>query len=149
LDKVIQLVACLEGSLQINRIYTDKVAEPPAGLWSNCLRVNDQVFLSGMVALDKNDAVVGVGDSYQQANYIFECIRDYMEEAGGRMSDIVSLNIFVTDMEHRPGVLKARQKFFTGDFPCSTLVAVSALIKPELLVEINAVGFVGEGSSVR
>jgi enamine deaminase RidA (YjgF/YER057c/UK114 family) len=63
------------------------------------------------------------------------------------MSDIASLNIFVTDMTHRPGVLEARRHFFTGDFPCSTLVAVSQLIDPDLLVEINAVAFIGANRS--
>jgi hypothetical protein len=51
--------------------------------------------------------------------------------------------LYVTDMKHRPAVLEARRAFFTGDFPCSTLVAVTALIDPRLLVEINAVVFIG------
>jgi 2-iminobutanoate/2-iminopropanoate deaminase len=50
-------------------------------------------------------------------------------------------------MKHRPGVLEARRLFFTGDFPCSTLVAVSQLIDPDMLVEINAVAFVGANRS--
>jgi len=116
--------------MQFQRIYTDAVAEPRPGPWSNCLRVGDQVFVSGMVALDKEGKLVGKRDSFAQAKFIFECIEHYLVEAGGAMGDIASLNIFVTDMAHRPGVLEARRHFFTGDYPCSTLVAVSQLIDP-------------------
>jgi enamine deaminase RidA (YjgF/YER057c/UK114 family) len=62
--------------------------------------------------------------------------------AGGRMDDVASMNVYLTDMNNRPAVLEARRQFFSGDFPCSTLVEVSALIDPRLLVEINAVAFV-------
>jgi len=128
---------------KIDRVTVGSVPEPPPGSWSNCLRVRDQIFLSGLVAQDGRGGVIGEGDSFAQASYIFECIRDYMEGAGGSMSGIVAMNIFVTDMKHRPGVLDARRKYFSDDFPCSTLVEVSALIDPRLLVEINATGFVG------
>lgn len=126
----------------IERVYCDEVAEPMPGLWSNCLRVGNQVFLSGLVALD-GDKIVATGDSHGQAIYIFDAIGHYLTQAGGKMSDVVALNIFVTDMKYRPGVLEARRKYFSGNFPCSTLVAVSELIHPDLLVEINAVAFVG------
>lgn len=130
----------------IERVFSEKVAEPQPGLWSNCLKVGNQVFLSGLVALN-GDSVVAKGDSHGQAVYIFDAIRNYLTQAGGAMSDVVALNIFVTDMRVRPGVLDARRKFFTGDFPCSTLVAVSELIHPDLLVEINATAFLGAGQS--
>jgi enamine deaminase RidA (YjgF/YER057c/UK114 family) len=133
--------------MQFQRIYSDAVAEPPPGLWSNCLRVGNQVFVAGMVALDKEGKLVGKRDSFAQAKFIFECIQHYLIQAGGAMSDIASLIIFVTDMTHRPGVLEARRLFFAGDFPCSTLVAVSQLIDPDMLVEINAVAFVGASRS--
>jgi 2-iminobutanoate/2-iminopropanoate deaminase len=133
--------------MQFERIYADAVAEPPPGLWSNCLRVGNQVFVSGMVALDKEGKLVGKRDSFAQAKFIFECMQHYLVKAGGAMGDIATLNIFVTDMAHRPGVLEARRLFFTGNFPCSTLVAVSQLIQPDLLVEINAVAFIGASRS--
>jgi enamine deaminase RidA (YjgF/YER057c/UK114 family) len=70
-------------------------------------------------------------------------MRHLIIAAGGCMNDVATLNIYVTDIKHRPAVLEARRAFFAGDFPCSTLVAVSALIDPGLLVEINAVAFIG------
>ena len=61
-----------------------------------------------------------------------------MDAANGKMDDIVSMTIFVTDMKHNQGVWKARREFFTGDFPACALVQVSGLAKPEILVEIQA-----------
>jgi enamine deaminase RidA (YjgF/YER057c/UK114 family) len=59
------------------------------------------------------------------------------------MDDVVKINIFVTDIREREEVWRARAEYFTGDFPCSTLVEVSGLATPALKVEIEAVGFVG------
>ena len=132
---------------RIERVTTDKVQEPPPGLWSNCRMFQNQAFIAGLVALDNDGRVVGRNDPFQQAMFIFETMQHYVHAAGGTMADVINLNIFVTDMTYRPGVLEARRKFFSGDFPCSTLVAVSALIDPDLLVEINAVAFIGAGET--
>ena len=74
---------------------------------------------------------------------MFGYIRSLMEAAGGRMDDVVKITMFTTDMRHQPDIWKARREFFAGDFPCSTLVCVSQLFLPELLIEIEAVGFLG------
>lgn len=59
------------------------------------------------------------------------------------MADIVKLTIYVVDISKNKEVWRARQEFFTGDFPTSTLVEVSSLAKPEVLVEIEAVAYLG------
>jgi enamine deaminase RidA (YjgF/YER057c/UK114 family) len=59
------------------------------------------------------------------------------------MNDIARVRIFVTNIKNREQVWKARAEFFTGDFPTSTLVEVSALATPEQLVEIDAEGYIG------
>lgn len=127
------------------RIVSDQVVEPAPGLWSNCLLAGKQAFISGLVAFE-NDQVVGRNDPYRQSIFIFAAMKSLVESAGGQMADVVNLNIFVTDMKHRPAVLEARRQFFSGNFPCSTLVSVSALIHPELLVEINAIAVIGASS---
>ena len=132
--------------MKMARVYTDKVAEPPPGLWSNCKRIGDWFWVSGFVALDGNGAIVGPNDPGAQAEYIFANIKHYVDAAGGRMSDIVKLNIYLTDMRHRPAVLEARRKFFTGDFPCSTLVGVTSLFDVRALVEIDCSGHIGSSS---
>ena len=61
------------------------------------------------------------------------------------MSDVVKITIFLTEIANNTKVWQARREFFTGDFPASTLVEVSALAAPEILVEIEAVAHIGKG----
>lgn len=129
--------------MEIRRVTSPAVTEPPPETWSNCLVVGDQVFIAGMTARGRDFDTVGEAGPYEQARVIFEKIRLLMEEAGGSMSDIVKVNIFVTDINRREEVWRARREFFTGDFPVSTLVEVSALALPEMEVEVEAVGFIG------
>lgn len=134
----------IHDTLSRQRVTTPAIPEPAPGLWSNCIKAGPHVYIAGLVAFA--DGKVVVQDAEAQADYIFSAIRSYMEAAGGQLSDIVSLTIFVTDMSIRAGVLDARRRVFSGDFPCSTLVEISALIHPDLQVEINAVGIIGSSA---
>jgi enamine deaminase RidA (YjgF/YER057c/UK114 family) len=129
--------------MKMRAVRSPKVPDPQPQTWSNCKVCGDQVFISGMVARDAGGQVAG--DMYAQSARIFEKIRDLMQAAGGAMDDVVKVTIFVTDIRRREEVWRARREFFTGDFPCSTLVEVRALASPEILVEIEAVGFLGAG----
>ncbi len=124
------------------RISSPHVPEPPPQTWSNCLVVGNQAFVAGMTARAGN-AVVGGDSMYEQSKAILSKIKALLEAAGGCMDDIVKVNIFVTDITRREEVWKARREYFTGNFPVSTLVEVSALAAPELLVEIEAVALLG------
>ena len=126
------------------RITSPKVAEPPPQRWSNCIRVGDTVWVAGMTAR-VGDKVQGA-DEYEQSKTIFTKIKDLVEAAGGKMNDVVKVTVFVTNIVNNTGVWKARAEFFTGDFPTSTLVEISALAAPELLVEIEAVAVIGSSS---
>jgi len=130
---------------KIERVLSEHVKEPDPGLWSNCMRCGDQVFISGFVPLSDTGEVLGINDPGEQARVIFIKIRHYLEAAGGKMSDVVRVRIYVTDMRHRPAILEARREFFSGDFPCSTLVGVSTLVDPAYLVEIDADAIIGAG----
>ena len=121
----------------IVRAISPEVAEPQPGTWSNCLVVGGVAYLAGITA--RGD------DEYVQAKAIFTKIRHLLEAGGGRMADIVKVTIFVTDIKNREQVWKARQEFFAGNFPASTLVQVAALATPELKVEIEAVAHIGAG----
>ena len=131
---------------KLERILSDHVKEPEPGLWSNCKRCGEQVFISGLVPLGEDGAVLGINDPGEQARVVFRMIQHYVQAAGGKMSDVVRLRIYVTDMRHRPAVLAARREFFSGDFPCSTLVGVSTLVDPAFLVEIDADAIIGAGA---
>ncbi len=131
---------------KIERIVSDRVGEPPAETWSNCLRIGNQVFIAGMTARGAEfDSIDGAG-AYEQARIIFAKIKHLIEATGGTMADIVKVNIFVTDIDRRFEVWRARREFFTGDFPVSTLVEVSALALPEMEVEVEAVAIMGAGT---
>jgi len=132
---------------QIERVHSDQVGEPPAETWSNCLRIGNQVFIAGMTARSSEfDSIDGAG-VYAQARIIFTKIKFLIEAAGGTMADIVKVNIFVTNIDQRQEVWRARREFFTGNFPVSTLVEVSALALPEMEVEVEAVAVLDPGVS--
>jgi len=119
------------------RVTTPLVAEAAPGLWSNCLVVGDAVYFSGLTSRANDGETIDGADSYEQAKAIFSKFKALIEAAGGKMDDIVTLTVFVTDIKHNQGVWKARREFFTGDFPACALVVVSGLAKPEILVEIQ------------
>lgn len=126
------------------RIVSPHVPEPPPHTWSNALSVGDQIFIAGMTCR-RDQEIVGGDSMHGQARAVFAKIQHLLEQAGARIDDIVKLNIYVTDMARREEVWKARREFFSGDFPVSTLVEVSALALPALLVEIEAVAIRGAG----
>jgi enamine deaminase RidA (YjgF/YER057c/UK114 family) len=126
------------------RIISPQVPEPPPQRWSNCLRVGDMLFISGMVARN-GDRIEGA-DEYEQARVIFGKIRHLVEAAGGKVDDVVKITVFLTNIRNNTKVWKARAEVFSGDFPASTLVEVRALASPEILVEIEAIAIVGSSS---
>lgn len=130
--------------MTIQRITSPEVTEPAAATWSNCLKVGDTVYVAGLTARDRNLQPTG-GDEYAQARLIFERIQHLVLAAGGTMQDVVKLNIYLTRIANREQVWRARREFFQGAFPVATLVEVSSLAQPEILVEIEAVAVLGHG----
>jgi enamine deaminase RidA (YjgF/YER057c/UK114 family) len=122
----------------IEQIISPEIAENP-GLWSNCLRVGDTIYLAGLTArANDRKSILGVGSAYEQARVIFGKIKTLLEAAGAQMSDVVTMTIHVTDIADNKDIWRARQEFFDSVFPCSTLVQVAALGTSETLVEITA-----------
>lgn len=120
------------------RITSEHVGEPPAGTWSNCLVVGTNVFIAGMTARGNEFDDVKESGAYEQAVAILTKIKHLMEAAGGSIDDIVKVVIYLTDINDRDAVWKARREFFTEPFPVSTLFEVSKLVRPEMKVEIDA-----------
>jgi len=127
--------------MAMKRITSKQVAEPIPETWSNCKVHGDFFQIAGCVSGYENNVIAGGDDVYEQARITFTKIKNLVEAAGGEMDDIIKVTIFVTDISRREEVWKARREFFTGDFPCSTLVEVSALARPGLAVEIEAHGY--------
>lgn len=129
--------------MTIRRALSPDVAEPPPERWSNCLVVDGIAYVSGMTAR-AGDKVAGA-DEYEQSKVIFGKIKGMVEAADGAMADVVKITVYVTNIKNNTKVWAARREFFTGDFPASTLVEVSALAAPEILVEIEAIAHIGKG----
>lgn len=127
------------------RIVLPQVPEPPAGYWSNCYVIGNLVVIAGMVGRDAKNELVGPGDPFAQTVAAFERMKLFVEAAGGKMNDIIKLNVFLTDIRHRIPFVEARKKFFTGDFPPCVVVGGTVFAAPELLVEIEAMAIVGSG----
>ena len=82
----------------------------------------------------------------EQAKVIFAKAGKCLEAAGSCLQDVVTMTIYVTNMADNKEIWRARQEFFTGDFPCSTLVQVAGLAQPEILVEITIQAMAGSSS---
>lgn len=127
----------------MTRVVAQTVPEAPRpGMFSNARVHGDQFFLSGMHAGGPGGPVGGA-DPYAQAQEVFRRIRALTEACGATVDDILVLRIYLTDIADRALVGRARSEVFAGDFPCSTLVEVSALVEPGLKVEIEAQGVIG------
>ena len=129
--------------MTIRRVTSPDAPEPPPERWSNCLVVDGIAYVSGMVA--RGAANLDQMDEYEQAKEIFRKIKALIEAAGGQMSDVVKVIIYVTNIKNNTKVWKARAEVFSGNFPASTLVQVAALASPEILVEIEAIAHLGKG----
>ena len=109
------------------------------------VKVGDTVYTSGTVAFDSDGNVVGEGDVYAQAKQIFTNIEEILSAAGAKMSDVIKINTFLTDMSGYADFGRARTEAFPGGVPASAAYATPALIKAELLVEVEAIAIIGSG----
>jgi 2-iminobutanoate/2-iminopropanoate deaminase len=100
------------------------------------------VYVSGQVAFDAEGNVVGEGDIKLQTETVLEHVKTVVEEAGGSMEDIVKVTVFISDMGLYDDIHEVRRRYFEEPFPASSMVEVSALIDPRLLIEIEAIAVV-------
>lgn len=127
-------------------VGADSVPEPPRpSMFSNARMHGDHFFLSGMHA-GRPDGPVGGEDTYAQAVETFRRVRELARACGARVDDILVLRVYLTDIADRTAVGRARSEVFSGEFPCSTMVEVSALVDPGLKVEVEAQGIIGSAT---
>lgn len=105
------------------------------------------VVLSGQMPFDARGDLVAVGDPAGQARQVFQNLRGCLAAAGASFDDLVKLTYFVTDISHVPTILAVRDEFVdTARPPASTVVQVVALFRPELLLEVDGLAIVADGS---
>lgn len=127
----------------VRRIRTDAVPELDSATWSNALRVGHELVMSGMTAHPATRQAAERGeplDAHAQTLEVLGKVKALLEAAGGHIGNLYKLNVYLTRIEDKDSVGRARRDFFAGQgcFPASTLVAVSGLVFPELVVEVDA-----------
>ena len=124
-------------------IHTGAPWESKVG-YCRAVRVGSHIAVTGTASVDESGQVVGVGDAYAQTRRCLEIIEKALKDAGSSFKDVVRTRIFVTDISQWEDVGRAHGEAFGDIFPATTMVEVSALIDPDMLVEIEADAIVAD-----
>ena len=106
--------------------------------YSRAVKMGPFIEVTGTVAVDENNLLVGKDDAYVQTRFVIEKIAKVLEKAGARLEDVVRTRMFVTDISRWEEYGKAHGEFFGAIKPCTSMIEVKGLIAPEYLIEIEA-----------
>jgi enamine deaminase RidA (YjgF/YER057c/UK114 family) len=127
--------------MQRRNIPGNSPFEPLVG-YSRAVRIGPHVWVSGTTATDESGSLVGEGQPGAQARQVLDNIRRALESAGAGMAQVVRTRIYVTDVRNWQQIAAVHADFFGEIGPASTMVEVSRLISPGMLVEIEAEAYV-------
>ena len=102
-------------------------------------KVDGMLYLSGHAAISQSGELVGVGDFDAQAQATFESLQRTLQAGGSDLSHVIKVTIYLTDMTHFEKIVALREQWFTAPYPADTIVEVSSLALPELMIEIEAI----------
>jgi len=106
--------------------------------YSRAVRIGNVVEVAGTTAVNEEGTIMGINDVEQQTRFIFQRIKKSLEQAGASMADVIRTRMFVTDITYWEVVSRLHGEVFRDIRPACTLLEVSKLIQPELLIEIEA-----------
>lgn len=112
--------------------------------YSRAVRVGSHVYVAGTTAANPDGTIHGGDDAYEQARRCFEIIDKALAEAGATMADVVRTRMFVTDISRWEEFGRAHGECFRDVRPAATMIQVSALIDPAMLVEIEVEAVISE-----
>ena len=102
-------------------------------------KVDGILYLSGHAAISESGELVGIGDFDAQAEATFESLNRTLRAGGSDLSQVIKVTIYLTDMSHFEKIVALREKWFTQPYPADTIVEVTSLALPELMIEIEAI----------
>ncbi len=101
------------------------------------------LFIGGTTSVDGDGNLVGEGDLVAQYRYIYQKIGMMLDEAGGSLKDIVLSRYYLVTQENLEGLLEARAEIFKDNFPAATGIVVAGLLRPGILLEVEAIAVIG------
>lgn len=121
----------------IERINPEGLTKPTT--YSHVVKVGNLLFIAGQVAFDSAGNLVGENDMKAQVRQVLENLKTALASQKADFSNVVKINIFTTDVEAFLGSAEVRAEYFKGYPPASTLVQITKLARPGLMVEIEAI----------
>lgn len=110
--------------------------------YSRAVKVGNMIEVTGTVAIDDNNNLVGKGDAYLQTKFIIQKIEKVLHRAGASLKNVVRTRMFVTDISRWEEYGKAHGEFFKDILPCTSMVEIKGLIDPDYLIEIEATAII-------
>lgn len=134
----------------MKRQVTSPVVSPPAGVFSQAIEARPEsgafVFLSGMTSRNRDGSLYGSGDIQAQTRRCLDNMKDILSQTDSTLDDVIALTVYVTDIANLDAVHEVRATYFEPPYPSSTLVEVSSLVDPGMMIELTAIAISHSGA---